>query len=178
VKLYLHSPIRLHCVVLSLKKAQGQLYFYLCPLVVPVTATSQDWNALELRSPGSLADIQKFYSWSLSPAPREFPVRIMDDFCYVPQLHGIRPNGLFCPHWILLRQFIFYRSMFYHHTLCSEIHKLLRSIWNKENFHSSGRNLLLYQFTKRVVRLTVIIIQEYHSYQLPTKFYPKFFCPG
>jgi hypothetical protein len=28
------------------------------------------------------------------------------------------------------------------------------------NCHSSGRNLLLYQFVKRVIRLTVIIIKE------------------
>jgi hypothetical protein len=38
-------------------------------------------------------------------------------------------------------------------TLHSEIHKLICSIWNRENYHSSGRNLLLYQFIKRVMRL-------------------------
>jgi hypothetical protein len=36
-------------------------------------------------------------------------------------------------------------------TLCSEIHRLIYSIWNKD---SSGRNLLLYQFIKRAIRLT------------------------
>jgi hypothetical protein len=34
--------------------------------------------------------------------------------------------------------------------------------------------LLLYQFMKRVIRLTVIIIKESPSYQLPTKFYRTF----
>jgi hypothetical protein len=45
----------------------------------------------------------------------------------------------------------------------------------RRNCHSSGRNLLLYQFIKRAIRLIVIIIEESPSYQLPTKFYPPFF---
>jgi hypothetical protein len=48
----------------------------------------------------------------------------------------------------------------------------------RTNCHSSGRNLLLYQFIKRAIRLIVIIIKESPSYQLPTKFYPTFLCPG
>jgi hypothetical protein len=48
----------------------------------------------------------------------------------------------------------------------------------RRNCHSSGRNLLLYQFIKRVIRLIVIIIEESPSYQLPTKFYLTFFHPG
>jgi hypothetical protein len=47
----------------------------------------------------------------------------------------------------------------------------------RRNCHSSGRNLLLYQFIKRVIRLIVIIIEESPSYQLPTKFYLTFFWP-
>jgi hypothetical protein len=43
-------------------------------------------------------------------------------------------------------------------TLCSEIHKLICSI-------------------KRVIRVIVIIIKEYPSYQLLTKLYPTFFWP-
>jgi hypothetical protein len=39
----------------------------------------------------------------------------------------------------------------------------------RRNCHSSERNLLLYQFIKRVVRLTVIIIEESPSYELSTK---------
>jgi hypothetical protein len=45
----------------------------------------------------------------------------------------------------------------------------------RRNCHSSGRNLLLYQFIKRVIRLVVIIIEESPSYQLPTEFCPTFF---
>jgi hypothetical protein len=48
----------------------------------------------------------------------------------------------------------------------------------RRNWHSSGRNLLLYQFIRRVIRLIVIIIEESPSYQLSTKFYPTFFWPG
>jgi hypothetical protein len=48
----------------------------------------------------------------------------------------------------------------------------------RRNCHSSGRNLLLYQFIKRVIILIVIIIKESPSYQLPTKFYLTFFWPG
>jgi hypothetical protein len=34
-------------------------------------------------------------------------------------------------------------------TLLSAIHKLMNSVWNKEELPDSGRSLLLYQFTKR-----------------------------
>jgi len=47
--------------------------------------------------------------------------------------------------------------------LCSETHKLINSIWNKEDCHCSGRNLLLYIFI-RVIKLTVVIIVGYHCY--------------
>jgi hypothetical protein len=60
-------------------------------------------------------------------------------------------------------------------TLYSEIHRLICSIWNRRNCHSSGRNLLLYQFIKRVIRLIVTIFEESPSYQLPTKFYTTLF---
>jgi hypothetical protein len=62
-------------------------------------------------------------------------------------------------------------------TLCSEIQKLIL-YGIRRNCHSSRRNLLLYQFIKRVIRLIVIIIKESPSYQLLTKFYPTFFWPG
>jgi hypothetical protein len=55
--------------------------------------------------------------------------------------------------------------------LLSVIHKLINSVWNKEELPDSGRSLLLYQFTKRVTKLTVIIIIGYHCYQLHRKFY-------
>jgi hypothetical protein len=59
-------------------------------------------------------------------------------------------------------------------TLSSEIHKFIL-YGMRRSCHSSGRNLLLYQFIKRVIRLVVIITEEPPSYQLPTKFYPTFF---
>jgi hypothetical protein len=55
--------------------------------------------------------------------------------------------------------------------LLSAIHKLINSVWNKEECLSKGRSLVLYQFTKRVIKLTVVIIVGYHCYQLHTKFY-------
>jgi hypothetical protein len=55
--------------------------------------------------------------------------------------------------------------------LLSEIYKLINSVWNKEDCLINGRSLLLYQFTKRVVKLTVIIIVGCHCYQLHTTFY-------
>jgi hypothetical protein len=48
----------------------------------------------------------------------------------------------------------------------------------RRSCHSSGRNLLLYQFIKRLIRLIEIIMEESPSYQLLTKFYPTFFWPG
>jgi hypothetical protein len=56
--------------------------------------------------------------------------------------------------------------------------ELIEVIEIRRNCHSSGWNLLLYQFIKTVIRLTVIIIEESPSSQLPTKFYPTFFWPG
>jgi hypothetical protein len=35
----------------------------------------------------------------------------------------------------------------------------------------SGSSLLFYQFTKRMIKLVVIVIVGYHCYQLHTKFY-------
>jgi hypothetical protein len=41
----------------------------------------------------------------------------------------------------------------------------------RKNCHISGRILLLYQFTKRVTNLTVIIIVRYYCCQLHTEFH-------
>ncbi|PNF27158.1 hypothetical protein B7P43_G08536, partial [Cryptotermes secundus] len=46
--------------------------------------------------------------------------------------------------------------------LHSKIHNLITSVWHKENCLISGRSLLLYQFTRRVTKLTVVIIKGYH----------------
>jgi hypothetical protein len=46
--------------------------------------------------------------------------------------------------------------------LLSAIHELINSIWNEEK--------LPHQFTKRLTKLTVIIIVGYHCYQFHSKF--------
>jgi hypothetical protein len=56
--------------------------------------------------------------------------------------------------------------------LLSAIQKLVNSVWNKEELPDQWKEyLLFYQFTKRVIKLTVIIIIGYHCYQLHTKLY-------
>jgi hypothetical protein len=61
-------------------------------------------------------------------------------------------------------------------TLCSEIQRLICSIWNKEELPQQWKECIIVPIYKRVIRLTVIIIiQESPSYQLPTKFHPTFF---
>jgi hypothetical protein len=46
----------------------------------------------------------------------------------------------------------------------------------RNNCLISGRSLLLYQFTKRVTKRTVIIIVGYQCYQFHTQFYRISFC--
>jgi hypothetical protein len=62
--------------------------------------------------------------------------------------------------------------------LLSAIPKLINSVWNKEELPISGRSLLLYQFTKRVTKLIVIIIVGYHCYLHHRKFYRISFSQG
>jgi hypothetical protein len=57
-------------------------------------------------------------------------------------------------------------------TLCSEIHKLTCSIWNKEELPQQWKESIIVPIHKRGERLTVTIIEESPSYQLPTKLYP------
>jgi hypothetical protein len=44
----------------------------------------------------------------------------------------------------------------------------------RKNCHSSGRNLLLFLYIKRGMKLTVVMIQEYRYYQLHTTVCPIF----
>jgi hypothetical protein len=62
--------------------------------------------------------------------------------------------------------------------LCSEIHKLTCSIWNKEELPQQWKESVIIPVHKRVIRLIVIIIEESPFYQLPTKVYLPFFWPG
>jgi hypothetical protein len=48
------------------------------------------------------------------------------------------------------------------------IHKLINFVLNKGEL--PDQCLLLYKFTKRVTKLTVVIIVGYHCYQLHTTF--------
>jgi hypothetical protein len=48
----------------------------------------------------------------------------------------------------------------------------------RKNCLISWRSVLLYQFTRMVITLTVIIIMGYHCYQLHTTFYSIFYSQG
>jgi hypothetical protein len=48
-------------------------------------------------------------------------------------------------------------------TLQSEVHKLINSIWIKEELPEDWR-ASVYQFTRRVIKLTSVIIEAYHCY--------------
>jgi hypothetical protein len=43
-------------------------------------------------------------------------------------------------------------------TLHSKIHKQIKLIWNKGKLPTTGRNRMLYLFTKRMIKLSVVII--------------------
>jgi hypothetical protein len=76
-----------------------------------------------------------------------------------PGTDQIPPNWL---HQEVKRYFLRYTNLFVLYVI-------------RKNYHSSGRNLVLYQFIKRVIRLIVIIIEDSPPCQLPTKLYPIFF---
>jgi hypothetical protein len=63
-------------------------------------------------------------------------------------------------------------------TICSEIHKLINSIWNKRNCLSSQRSQSLYLFIRRVMKQIAVIIEAYHFCQPHTEFYPTSFSQG
>jgi hypothetical protein len=50
------------------------------------------------------------------------------------------------------------------------IHKLINSVWNKEELHDQWKESIIVPVHKKGNE-TVIIIVEYHCYQLHTKFY-------
>jgi len=54
--------------------------------------------------------------------------------------------------------------------LHSEIHEILNSVWNKEEYRSSGRTLLLFLLIKRAIKLNVVISEAYYWYQLHKNF--------
>jgi hypothetical protein len=62
-------------------------------------------------------------------------------------------------------------------TISFEIHKIICSVWNKEELPQQWKESIIGPIHKSmVIRQTVRIIVESPSYQLPKKFYPTFFC--
>jgi hypothetical protein len=59
-------------------------------------------------------------------------------------------------------------------TLCSEIHRLVCSILNKVELPQQWKESIIVPIHKKMIRLTVIIIEESSICQQPTKFYPTF----
>jgi len=62
-------------------------------------------------------------------------------------------------------------------TICYEIHKLINSIWNKEELFEEWKSQSLYLCIRKVIKKIVVVIQVYHFCQLRTKFYPSC-CQG
>jgi ABC-type glycerol-3-phosphate transport system permease component len=62
--------------------------------------------------------------------------------------------------------------------LSSKIHKLITSIWNKEELPDRWKESIIVLVYKNVIKLTVVIIVGYHCYQLRTKFYTLYFFQG
>jgi hypothetical protein len=64
-------------------------------------------------------------------------------------------------------------------TLHSEIHKLIKLIWNKELPHHWKKSIVVPIHKKGgIIKLTVVIIKAYNCCQLHTKFYQTFFSLG
>jgi hypothetical protein len=53
--------------------------------------------------------------------------------------------------------------------LLSAIHKLINSVWNKEELTDQWKESIILPVHQKVIKLTVIIIVGYHCYQLHTK---------
>jgi hypothetical protein len=63
-------------------------------------------------------------------------------------------------------------------TLLSEIHKIIKLIWNKEELPHQWKESIVLPIHKKVIKLTVVIIEAYQFCQLYTKFYQTFFSLG
>jgi hypothetical protein len=62
--------------------------------------------------------------------------------------------------------------------LSSEIHILIRSVRNKEELPQQWKESIIVIIHKKVIRLSVIIIEESPFCPVPTTFYPTFFSLG
>jgi hypothetical protein len=60
-------------------------------------------------------------------------------------------------------------------SLLSEIHKLIKSVWNKEELPDQWMESIIVPIHEKVIKLTVTIIMGYHCYQLHAYFFPVSF---
>jgi hypothetical protein len=63
-------------------------------------------------------------------------------------------------------------------TLRSEIRKLIKLIWNKEELPHQWKEGIVVPAHKKAIKLTVLTIEAYRFCQLHTKFYQIFFSLG
>jgi hypothetical protein len=61
-------------------------------------------------------------------------------------------------------------------TIPSEIHKLINSIWNKEELPEQWKESITDLFIRRVIKQIAVIIEAYHFCQPHTKLYKTSFC--
>ena len=61
-------------------------------------------------------------------------------------------------------------------TICSEIQKLINSIWNKEELPEEWKESIIVLFIRRAIKQIVVITEAYRFCQLCTKFYPTSCC--
>jgi hypothetical protein len=120
-------------------------------------------------------------------------------FCRLLNVHGINSAGrtntagpLYLNLVLLRLRLLLKRRMDINHEVLTKfrqnwskqevIHYGLRStnLLNlfgvRKNWHSSGRNLFKYLFILRVIKRTVVIIQEYHCFRIHTEFHPTYIC--
>ena len=63
-------------------------------------------------------------------------------------------------------------------TIRDESHKLIISIWNKEELPEQWKESVIVPIYKKGDKTDGVSIGAYHFYQLHTKFYPTFCCQG
>ena len=63
-------------------------------------------------------------------------------------------------------------------TICSEIHKLINSIWNKEELPEECKESIIVPIYKKVIKQILVIIEAYHFSQICIKSYPTSCCQG
>jgi len=62
--------------------------------------------------------------------------------------------------------------------MSSEIHKLNNSIRNEEELPQQWKESVIVPSYKTAIKVAIVVVEEYHCYQLHTKFYPIFLSQG